>query len=412
MAKQAKQTKQTQQTQQTQAVATTRPIDAFKAELGLRDSMIMAMLPPSVPLAKFKTAVIAAVGGNPKLLECTRPSLMKACIEASELGLSLNPQLAEADILPVWNGRSKAMEAQFRPRYMGFMKLARQSGEVLTIRAQVVRSGDEFDYEEGLRPRLEHKPHLSNRGDMTHAYCVWKTRDGESQFEVMDRDQIETIKERSPAKGRDGKVVGPWATDEEEMWRKTVVRRASKYMPRSAGNFKRAVALDNLRESGEEVSIRDGEVMAGGAIVDITGVDDEKPNPRAVDQLDGLEKKMGGGKPEPEPKPEPEHDEDGVIEGESENPEPEPEPEKKAEPKKQRTIKKIKPAFGSNDDLLDWGAWGAASCAAIEALDSAEAVQAWESGHEQFLGQCELGDPEIASTVRDAIDARNQELAS
>ena len=246
------------------AVVAAKPIDRFKQEIALRKDMMLPLLPKTLSYDKFEAMVIAAVGSNPKLLECDRASLLKACIQASELGLSLNPTLGEGDILQVWDNRSKSYHAQFRPRYMGLMKLARQSGMIAKIEAEIVRENDEFLIQKGDEPRLEHRIKLGNRGDKIGAYCVWTLKDGTKQFEVMDREQIIAIRERSSAKTKDGRVVGPWATDEDEMWRKTVVRRASKYMPRSTDAFANAVTLDNLHEAGHETDFE------GGEIIDIT----------------------------------------------------------------------------------------------------------------------------------------------
>ena len=246
------------------AVVAAKPIDRFKQEISLRKDMMLPLLPKTLSFDKFEAMVIAAVGSNPKLLECDRASLLKACIQASELGLSLNPTLGEGDILQVWDNRAKSYHAQFRPRYMGLMKLARQSGMIAKIEAEIVRENDEFLIQKGDEPRLEHRIKLGNRGDKIGAYCVWTLKDGTKQFEVMDREQIMAIRDRSSAKTKDGRIVGPWATDEDEMWRKTVVRRASKYMPRSTDAFANAVTLDNLHEAGHETDFE------GGEIIDIT----------------------------------------------------------------------------------------------------------------------------------------------
>lgn len=249
------------------AVATVRPIDRFKQEISLRKDMMLPLLPKTLSFDKFEAMVIAAVGSNPKLLECDRASLLKACIQASELGLSLNPTLGEGDILQVWDNRSKSYHAQFRPRYMGLMKLARQSGQIAKIEAEIVRENDDFLIQKGDDPRLTHGIKLGKRGEKIGAYCVWTLKDGTKQFEVMDREQILAIRDRSSSKTKDGKIVGPWATDEEEMWRKTVVRRASKYMPRATDAFDNAITLDNLHEAGHEVDFE------GGEIIDITEPD-------------------------------------------------------------------------------------------------------------------------------------------
>jgi recombination protein RecT len=137
--------------QNNNAVATVRPIDRFKQELVLRKEMMAPLLPKTINFDKFQAIVIAAVGSNPELLECDRASLLKSCIQAAELGLSLNPTLGEGDILKVWNNRTKKNDAQFRPRYMGLMKLARQSGDVTKIEAEIVRENDEFLIQTCLR---------------------------------------------------------------------------------------------------------------------------------------------------------------------------------------------------------------------------------------------------------------------
>jgi recombination protein RecT len=238
-----------------------RPIDQFKTELKLMEPNFIPLLPANVPVEKFKAMVIAAVGGNPKLLECTRASLWRACIQGAELGLSLNPTTAEADILPVWS-KANGNEAQFRPRYKGLMNLARRSGEVLTISATLVHENDRFEVIEGLRPNIIHVRANGDRGALTHAYCVWTLKGvPEPQFEVMDCAQIMKIKARTTSKKADGTIVGPWVNDEEEMWRKTVVKRATKYMPISVEILAKAVAVDNLHETGVDFDITDGEVI-------------------------------------------------------------------------------------------------------------------------------------------------------
>ena len=246
-----------------------RPIDQFKTELKLMEPNFTPLLPANVSVDKFKAMVIAAVGGNPDLLKCTRASLWKACVQGAELGLSLNPTMGEADILPQRVGSE--MTAQFRPRYKGLMNLARRSGEVTSIRAVLVYENDEFEVIEGLRPDIIHKPSRSERGTLSHAYCVWLLKGvAEPQFEVMDKQQVMRVKARSPS-GKNGN--GPWKTDEEEMWRKTVVKRATKYMPIALDVLAKAVAVDNLNESGTDFDItEDGEVIAEA--IDVTAEPD------------------------------------------------------------------------------------------------------------------------------------------
>jgi recombination protein RecT len=337
-------------------------MDRFKLELSAREDHLKKLLPSSMTIDKFQAVVVAAVADNMDLLDCDRGSLLKACLSAAELGLSLNKNMAEADILKVWNGKTKRNEAQFRPRYKGLMKLALQSGEVLKIESRLVYSNDTFEVEEGIDPRIIHKHGLSARGDMVGAYCVWKLRNGETQFEIMSKDEILAIRDRSSAKTRDGNVVGPWKTDEAEMWRKTVVRRASKYMPLST-EAQRAVQADN-----EADGIVEDDFV--GDVDDITAPDVAP----ATKQISSLEAKVAKkAAPEPEPEAEPESDEVTLL-----------------------------PPSEDEDGLTDWETWAYAAYEVVEPL-SPDNRKAWLSIHLDLLDEAEMMAPRAIKPLKDLL---------
>lgn len=273
------------------------PFVQFKDEFERAFPTMTSMLPAHVKPEKFKAIVIAAVTSNPDLLTVERRSLFKACRDAAELGLSLNPALGEADILKQYDKRAGGYIARFSPRYGGLMKLARQSGQIRTIYAHTVRDADEFDIVLGTTKTITHKPATKERGALTGVYCVWHMTNGVVDFEYMDKDQVLAIRSRSSAKTKDGTVVGPWVTDEEEMWRKTVVRRASKYMPRSPEVERMAAALSELdvdpvpgvmpAEMGDAVDVTDWDETAGvdtGGAVEAEATVVEEPAPAAPAQ--------------------------------------------------------------------------------------------------------------------------------
>ena len=341
--------------QTSNAVATAKPIDRFKQELALREAMLKDLLPKGMPVSKFQAIVVSAVADNMDLLECDRGSLLKSCLQAAELGLSLNKSMAEADILKVWNGRTKRNDAQFRPRYKGLMKLALQGGEVLKIESRIVYANDLFEVEEGIEPRITHKHGLGNRGDMIGAYCVWKLRNGESQFEIMSKEEIEAIRDRSSSKTKDGRIVGPWATDPAEMWRKTVVRRATKYMPLST-EASRAVHIDNVAEGIEDL---DGETIEHDAI-DITAMFDEDPQHEV--------------EPEPEPAPAPAASQLDRI------------AQKVKRTEATVELLDIKPDADGDDD---WDDWVIQAIKVVREL-SPEQKSEWRKMHRNMLDEAEL----------------------
>jgi recombination protein RecT len=122
--------------------------------------------------------------------------------------------------------------------YKGLVALARRSGEIADIHADVVCRNDRFRYSFGTNGTLEHEPNLDDRGPVRAAYSFAKLKDGSSSYEVMSIQEIEAIRNRSKA----GKS-GPWVTDWNEMAKKTVFRRHSKWLPVSS-EFQEAIDKD------------------------------------------------------------------------------------------------------------------------------------------------------------------------
>jgi recombination protein RecT len=329
-------------------------MDRFKAELGARQQMLTTLLPEGMKVEKFQAIVVTAVADNMDLLDVDRNSLIKACLQAAELGLVLNKSMAEADILKVWNNKIKKYEAQFRPRYKGLMKLALQTGEVLKIESRIVHENDEFEIIEGTSAGIIHKRKLSGRGGMIGAYCVWTLRNGESQFEVMSKEEIHSIRDRSSSKTKEGKVVGPWVTDEAEMWRKTVVRRATKYMPMSP-EIARAVHADNVAEGVIDAEEFDGET------VDVTDFGHAEPD-AAEEKVSSLEEKIVKAR-----KPEPVEINYPDVEIDS-------------------------------DGFQNWKGWAASAIEVLHPM-SASDREAWEQVHRDLLNEAEMMEPSAAAAV-------------
>lgn len=270
-------------------------LQMIKLALTQQMPVLAPLMPNQQDKAKFISNIMTAIVNSKDgtLFKCTPQSILHAAREAVEFGLSLNPQRKQADLIPRWNSKINGYEAQFQVRFGGLMTLALRSGEVKKISSTAVREGDHFEWERGLTPKLVHRPKLNNKGPLIAAYCVWVLADDTSDFDVIDQQDIERAKKASQSKNREtGEFYGPWKDDEEEMWRKTAVRRASKYMPSSAEDFQKAVQMDTLRDIGHEVVVEDGE------IIDVTeAAPPVAPAAAAKQQLDNLEGKVAQKKP-------------------------------------------------------------------------------------------------------------------
>jgi recombination protein RecT len=198
-------------------------------------------LPDHLSKDRMARTFLTALTTTPALLDCEPASLLKAVVEASQLGLPTDGILGHGYILP-YKGKAK-----FIPGYRGLMDLARRSGQVDWIQARVVYGGDEFEYEYGLEPFLKHKEATPEDGVERKAIAVYaaaRLTSGEKVFEVMYREDIEKIRQRSPSGSK-----GPWVTDWEEMARKTLIRRLMKYLPLST-DVQAAVIADEYAEAG------------------------------------------------------------------------------------------------------------------------------------------------------------------
>ena len=141
------------------------------------------------------------------------------------------------------------------------MKLARRSGEIATIQAEVVREGDTFHWRLGMDAALEHQPKADASAPMTHAWALAKFKDGSYQFTVMRATEIEGIRLRSKSKDD-----GPWKTDTAEMWKKTAIRRLCKMLPLT-------VEIEQAIHNSDEAEYRPGDeapaVNVMGSAMDI-----------------------------------------------------------------------------------------------------------------------------------------------
>lgn len=195
--------------------------------------------PKHMKVERLVRLLLAASMKTPKILECTKESVLSFAMKCSETGLE-PIGAGGAWAIPYENRKAGTVELQFIPDYRGLVHCAKQSGCIKDAYAEVVRANDEFDYELGLDPKLFHKPARGDRGDLESAYCVVVLPDGTKRFSVMDASEVEAIRKRSRAGSS-----GPWVTDTAEMWKKTITRRAMKPFSGASQELDAAISADN-----------------------------------------------------------------------------------------------------------------------------------------------------------------------
>jgi recombination protein RecT len=257
----------------------------------LRDALdkakpsLATVLPHHLTPERMVKLALVAASRNPVLLQCDTKTVLQSVMQAAQLGLDCSGALGSAYLVPYRDNKRGTFVCQLIPGYRGLIDLARRSGQIASIEAHVVHEQDEFEVAFGLNPVLTHKPNLrSDPGPVVLAYAVAVLRDGTKQVEVMTRAQLDGIRKRSHA-GQSG----PWVTDEEEMQRKTVVRRLCKYLPLSA---EMAQALTN-----EEM------VEGDAPIIDVVAeIEAAEPEP-AENKTDEVAAKLRGRRQKQEEQP-------------------------------------------------------------------------------------------------------------
>lgn len=201
------------------AVVKQNPVTAF---IESRKEGWKNVLPSFCTPARFARIALACIAKNPKLNEALKSDQGKmslaSCLQTcAELGIE--PDGRRAHLIPYKDVVTLIVD------YKGIAELVMRSGLVSKIHADKVCDNDKFDYNKGVieRHAIDFK---KSRGNAYAYYAEVTFKDGMVKAEVMQTEEIEAIRRRSKASGS-----GPWVTDFDEMAKKTVFKRLSKWLP-------------------------------------------------------------------------------------------------------------------------------------------------------------------------------------
>lgn len=226
-----------------------------------------AVVPAHLNPQRMLRVMALAIHKTPKLAECDSITLLGAMMVCASLGIEPNTPLGHAYLIP-FEKRTKRggewvterVDVNLIIGYRGYVDLARRSGTMVSIHADVVYEGDDFSFEYGTNMHLRHVPRGARAGRKPiWAYAHAKLKDGEA-FEVLPYEQVLAIRDGSQAyqqavkaknNGRANSFeTSPWVAYEHEMAAKTMIRRIAKMLPLSI-EFANAAALDAMAEAGK-----------------------------------------------------------------------------------------------------------------------------------------------------------------
>jgi len=197
--------------------------DKFKSEMALA-------LPKHLTPDRMARVALTTLLKTPKLGECDPASVLQALMTCSQHGIE--PDGRRAYLIPY------GKQCQLIIGYQGLVELMLNAEDISNIYAKEVRANDEFDYNKG--ELITHRFDLgTDRGDIVGAYCLIRYKDGHEKCEVMDMSELEAVKNCSKAKDS-----GPYKQFAAEMYKKIVVKRASK-MCSLTPNLRDAIESDD-----------------------------------------------------------------------------------------------------------------------------------------------------------------------
>ncbi len=179
---------------------------------------------------RFARVAMRAIQSDPKLLTADRQSLFLACQDAATDGLMPDGRQGKLMIYSTKQGNQWIDKVQWMRMIGGLRTLA--ADRDFDLIAYPVHEADDFDYQLGGAPRIDHKPARGDRGQITEYYAIaTHLTTGRQYFEVMSAAEVDGIMGRTKSRDKAGNIVGPWKSDKAEMGRKTVSKRLFKSLP-------------------------------------------------------------------------------------------------------------------------------------------------------------------------------------
>lgn len=222
-------------TENVPVVQETKKVDVVQKYVDELSAGWVRVLPKICTPERFARVAVTCIKKNSKLILALqtkegKKSLAEAFMKCAELGIE--PDGRRAYLIPYKN------DIQLIIDYKGIAELAMRSGMISNIHADKVCENDEFEYNIGeiTKHRIDfRKP----RGEAYAYYAIVTFKDGTKKCEVMSKDEIDAIRKRSKSPDN-----GPWVTDYDEMAKKTVFKRLSKWLPLSP-ELQKGIDIDN-----------------------------------------------------------------------------------------------------------------------------------------------------------------------
>jgi len=189
------------------------------------DGAVKSALPPGMDVARFISTAKNAIQTHPqadKLASADKRTLFASCLKAASDGLVLDGREAALVVF--------ANQVTYMPMTQGLVKLARNSGEIANITAEVVYANDEFTFRIGDDLPTHTPDWFGDRGQAVGVWAAVKLTSGEYIVRIIKEAQILKIASKTKNAIQYDQKTGLYF---EEFWRKTAIKNVLKYAPKS-----------------------------------------------------------------------------------------------------------------------------------------------------------------------------------
>ncbi|NUO65779.1 MAG: hypothetical protein HOQ34_19630 [Gemmatimonadaceae bacterium] len=277
---------------------TARDLPAVIRTSATARKQLEAFLPEGVSLERVAASVDMALRkaraehrgqGLSALESCEPASVLLAVAKIQQWGLEIGET---AHLVPF--GKSCTAIAD----YKGLAELMIASGAARMVESHCVYEKEPFRLKRGTTTEIEHQPiqDPKARGPMVGAYAIVHLRGGLSLVEYMAATEIDAIRQEKSKQWKSGPLPEWYA-------RKTVIRRAAKYVPKNPRLAKMLAEID--RESVIDVP----EALAA-TMVSARVADEERARVHQIGAGDGPKPLMEGGYDQTLPEPPAKHSDD------------------------------------------------------------------------------------------------------
>lgn len=213
-------------------------------------------LPKHLSVERMQRIYLTVFKNSPGLQSCSPASVIKAMLRSAELGLE--PDGGKLHFIP------RGGEVTVQIGYQGYVELARRTGQIASIEANLVYESDQFEIAYHLDSKFEHRPNLRRTADdkVLGVYAYAKLTTGERLFTWMAFADVEHVRRSSSGNNK------VWQQHWGEMAKKTVIKRAAKMWPSST---EMSLAIETEAESdgyrGQEAPVVQHQVVTTPATV-------------------------------------------------------------------------------------------------------------------------------------------------